>query len=321
MIDTGERISLLKRAFGECELDRSGSNFAFRCPNCKPDKEKRKLVIKIDTGQWHCWVCESKGKSISFLLKKYSSSSMYEEWCSKFEKEARHSYIDDAKQEEQKVELPDGLTIDELSESRDPDAKSIIKYLDSRNISLDEAYRYRIIGSISGSLRRRIIIPSFDANGELNYWTARSTEKDARFRYINPKVNRKSIIFNEIDINWNKEVTLVEGPFDMFVAGENSIPLLGSTLSMDSLLLQRIVENKTKITIALDRDAIQKSHKIAKQLYQFNIDVKFIEMPDSRDAGDMSHSEFKSLREKAYSWNPLDRLIQKIHNISSGSLF
>ena len=322
MIDVGERINLLKSAFGSVEAARDGINFAFPCPNCKPEKDKRKLVIKIDTGQWHCWVCEIRGRTIPGLLRKYSPKK-FDEWCKKFEKnERRLLFIDDEnKKEEEPVELPKAKTIDELLESSDPDARAIISYLESRGVDENLAYKFRILGCTSGRLCRRVIIPSFDSQGKLNYWTSRSIEKDAKFKYVNPRVDRKTIVFNEVDIDWSTEVFLVEGPFDMIKAGDNVIPLLGSTLPNDSLLLRRIVENRTPVTIALDHDAIAKSHKIAKLLYQFDICVKFIEVPTSRDIGDMNYEEFLDLKKKAFEWNPINRLMYKIQNIHSGSIF
>lgn len=320
MLDTGERIKFLKRVLGDCEIARDGVNIAFSCPNCKSDKAKKKLAIKIDTGQWHCWVCEIKGKTIPSLLRKYARP-MYPEWLQTFEnRDVRNIYVDDNVPAKEALELPDGLNIDELNRSSDPDAMAILTYLYKRGIDEDVAYRYRLSGITTGRYRRRVLIPSFDGAGELNYWTARSIDKDTRLRYVNPKIDRKSIIFNEVDIDWKKEITLVEGPFDLMKAGNNAVCLLGSTLPYDSLLFKRIIENKTDVIIALDSDAIVKSHKIAKTLYQYNIGVKFIELKGSEDIGDMNANEFIDLKKRAYSWNPIDRLTHKISGISSGSL-
>lgn len=320
MIDTGERIKFLKSFLGSCEASKDGINFSFSCPECDKDKEKKKLAIKIETGQWHCWVCEIKGKNVSSLIKKFYPQK-YNEWCNKFEDHQRTSYANDIEKIEEKVQLPDGcLNIDELCSSSDPDAKAILHYLEERGISDDVAYHFRIMGCTSGRLRRRVVIPSFSKDGELNYWTSRIIDKDAKFKYINPKVDRFSIIFNEVDIDWKSEVTLVEGPFDMIKSCKNTVPLLGSTLNRNSLLFARIVENRTPITIALDKDAIEKSHKIAKNLYQYNVSIKFLEMESDRDIGDMEIGEYEKISPSAYEWNPMNRLLHKINSITSGSI-
>ena len=320
MIDTGERIKFLKSLLGSCEASKDGINFSFSCPECDKEKQKKKLVIKIETGQWHCWVCEIKGKNVHSLIKKFYPQK-YNEWCSRFEEQRRALYKDDEEKKEEKVQLPDDcLNIEELQSSNDPDAKAILNYLEERGVSEDIAYRFRIMGCIYGRLRQRVVIPSFDKDGELNYWTSRSIDKDAKFKYINPKVDRFSIIFNEVDVDWHKEITLVEGPFDMIKSCKNTVPLLGSTLNRSSILFSRIVEHQTPVTIALDKDAIEKSHKIAKNLYQYNISIKFLEMESDRDIGDMKVGEYENISSNAYEWSPMNRLLHKISSISSGSL-
>jgi transcription elongation factor Elf1 len=321
VIDAGERIQFLKRALGDCEIARDGVNIAFWCPNCNSERAKRKLVVKIDTGQWHCWVCETKGGSVSSLLRKFSKQ-YYNDWLQNYErKEIRDRFLDDDVPKQEPIIIPDGYTIDQLSESIDPDAQAIVSYLYERGINEDLAYRKRILGVTNGRLRRRIVIPSFDFEGNLNYWTARSIDKDTKMRYVNPKVDRKTIIFNDVDIDWKKEITLVEGPFDMIKAGDNAVALLGSTLAQDSELFKKIINNQTPVLLALDNDALVKSHKIARALYQYNISVKFLELRNDRDVGDMSCEEFQEYKKQAYSWSPYNRLMFKINNIASGSMF
>mgnify|MGYP001198597757 CR=1 FL=1 len=46
-----------------------GDEQAHYCPFCH--HHKKKLQINIQTQKWHCWVCDSKGKRIQSLLKKF----------------------------------------------------------------------------------------------------------------------------------------------------------------------------------------------------------------------------------------------------------
>ena len=92
-----------------------------------------------------------------------------------------------------------------------------------------------------------MILPSFDCNGNLNYYTARSIDTDIKMKYMNSKVSKTEIIFNEINLNWQKEITLVEGPFDMVKCDDNSTCLLGSHLPVNSLLFQKITQNISKL--------------------------------------------------------------------------
>ena len=45
-----------------------GNEQQHHCPFCH--HHKKKLQVNLDTQQWHCWVCNSKGRSISSLLRK-----------------------------------------------------------------------------------------------------------------------------------------------------------------------------------------------------------------------------------------------------------
>ena len=116
----------------------------------------------------------------------------------------------------------------------------------------------------------RIIIPSYDKFGELNYWVGRDfLPKDDRFtrtKYANPQAEKKEIIFNEERIQWDADITLVEGAFDHIVV-PNSIPLLGKALDTDYKLYWEIVTRcNANCNIFLDADAFQTVKQIYKLL-------------------------------------------------------
>jgi hypothetical protein len=86
-------------------------------------------------------------------------------------------------------------------------------------------------------LYNRIIIPSYDLNGDLNYFIARWYPKEYnKLKYINPKAEKQEIIFNIGKLNLDATIYLVEGVTDHIVT-PNSIPLLGKVISSDLLEL------------------------------------------------------------------------------------
>ncbi len=319
MLDVTERVTFLVRAFGESHTSRDGVNVYFKCPSCGKKPEKKKLVVRIDTEKWHCWVCDIKGGTIGGLLRKYSSS-LLPEWNKRFGSHGRNTFDDDLVEIKEKIEFPEMHSIDALREMIDPDAKAILSYLKRRGVSYETAYRFRLCGSIRGAARRRVVFPSFDSEGLPNYWTARSVDTDTRLRYLNPKADRRGIVFNEIDVDWDRELVVVEGPFDMLNAGENAVPLLGSSLSTESLLFRRIVENSTPVILALDNDMRKKSHDIAKKLYSYDVKVRILDTGSTKDVGDMSREEFLASLHNAKEWSRDDRLSFLIKRISSGSI-
>ena len=95
-------------------------------------------------------------------------------------------------------------------------------------------------------------------------------------RYHNCNSKRKDIIFNEFDIDFSKPLVLVEGVFDAIVAGDNAIPILGSTLREDSKLFQAIAIHDTPVYVALDPDAEKKAQWIIRSMLKYDLEVKNI---------------------------------------------
>ena len=70
-------------------------------------------------------------------------------------------------------------------------------------------------------------------------------------------------------VDWSSDIVLVEGVFDAINAGRNSVPILGSTLNQNSVLLRKIVKEDAGVYGALDPDAKKKELEIIKTLLDF----------------------------------------------------
>ena len=105
-------------------------------------------------------------------------------------------------------------------------------------------------------------------------------------------------MFNELFINWSKDLTIVEGVFDALVAG-NAVPILGSTLRKGSDLLRQIVRNDTPIYIALDPDAAAKERRIIKMLLEYDVELYKIDVTGYEDVGSMPKKVFTERKNKA----------------------
>ena len=141
-----------------------------------------------------------------------------------------------------------------------------------------------------------MIIPSFDSDGYINYFVARSFTEDW-YRYKNPPAS-KDIVFNELYVDWTKDIILTEGVFDAIRAG-NAIPLLGSSLSERSKLFQKIVASGVDMYVALDTDAEKKALKLIRSLLEYDINVYKIDIHPFSDVGEMTKEEFEQRKEKA----------------------
>jgi hypothetical protein len=314
--DDSQKVSFLKSVFGHGPINRGG--IAVNCPACSKDRpEKKKLIIRIRDGTHHCWVCDLKGKTLKYTIKKFHPK-----------RHAEYNGLYGDLQNQQAAEpeefpmpsIPSGFKLlAQNYHSRDPDLRDTVSYAKGRKITLKDSWRFKLGSCTTGRFKRRLIIPSFDCEGTLNYFVARSI--DGKWpKYINAKYPKRDFIFNELYLNWKKPITLVEGPFDLFKSGENSTCILGSSLNERYMLFQKIIQNKTPVLLALDADAEDKTMKIAENLYQYGVDIRVVNCHGYEDVGEMSKKEFSIRKTVAKSWDPQDKLVHLISKIRSGSM-
>jgi DNA primase len=157
----------------------------------------------------------------------------------------------------------------------------------NRGITDEIIERYGIGFCDNGSHAGRIIIPSYNSKNELNYYIARSWDLHTKAKYKNPEFPKDEIIFFENLIDWNKNITLVEGVFDsIFIP--NSIPMLGKHMS--SLLFNTLYEKTNgDITIALDGDAWEDGLTLYHELNGGNLygKIKIVKLPLDKDIADL----------------------------------
>ena len=246
---------------------------------------------------FHCWRCGTSGK-LSKLLKDFGTHDSLTKYYREL-KDIRSSLLYNIDfgtnaedfQFENTVELPkDYRKINE----KDKYAKEAIEYLQNRGLDkfFIETYNIGYIPywSKDTEMRNRIIIPSYDEYGELNYYIARDYSGKRRYRkYNNPDVKKTLFVFNEDKINWYEDVTLVEGAFKHIVI-PNSIPLLGKTLKRDYATFNAVVKKaRCNVNILLDYDALNDAKKIYKLLNSTSLKgkIRLIECPNGYDASDI----------------------------------
>lgn len=319
MITATDKILFIKAAFGGGSIDGRGTNIAVECPSCGKTG-KRKLSIHVETGRCHCWVCGLRSRRVSSVLRKHFSREIADEFRVKFEGgESELIADDDEDKADPPITLPGGFRqIFSRSITSDPNARAAARYLLRRGLSVDDIVRHRL--GISEESRRRVIIPSFDSAGKLNYFTGRSIDPDVGLRYANCRAKKSDIVFNEINIDWSRELVIVEGPFDLFKCPDNSTCLLGSTLNERHALFKSIATNRTPVVLALDPDMRSKTQRTAELLHSYDCEVRILDVPHGlKDVGEMTHRHVQLCLRSARRWRPMDRLMFSISNIRSGS--
>ena len=269
-----------------------GDEHLYHCPFC--NHHKKKMSVNFANGYFKCWVCDTRGKNIYRIVRRfgdYQQRQKYRELqglvdLSDFEEMFKeYNNIE----EKQVLDMPEGF-VSLCNKDLPMESTDAFRYLSSRGIGRREILKWKIGYCKEGRYAGRIIVPSFDMEGDLNYFIARSYVGHGR-RYLNPPSSR-DIVFNELNIDWDEPIILVEGVFDAIAAGNNAIPILGSTLREQSRLFQAIAIHDTPVYMALDGDAKKKAEWIIRSMLKYDLEVYKVPI-DDKDVSEMGVKEFK----------------------------
>lgn len=292
-------IRILSNTLGDPKRDYTGSGgwYEFNCPVCAENNgrqdDKFNFAVNVEQLYGHCWKCGYSGK-ISRIIKTYGGIDDYNEYKRELQilKESRQYSLSDINDDISDIyvdidlELPHGFTLININ---DKQCTLPYNYLKQRGLNNEIISKFNIgyVGNYKGKYSNRVVIPSYDIYGELNYWVARDYTGVNKWKILNPQVDKKQVVFNSGMINWYEPVTLVEGPFDHIVV-PNSIPLLGKSLDENYLVYKYLVDYcKSVVNIFLDPDALDSAYKMYKLLNNVLPNrIKIIEAPDNYDASD-----------------------------------
>jgi DNA primase len=300
-------IYLIDSVLGQGKSTSKG-NRAYHCTEC--NHHKLKLEVNLDETSsnfqfYQCWVCGFKGKKLTTLFKKIEVDP------DKFSqlKLLVKSSSTDSKQliETKKITLPKEF-ISLINPPKNLSTKHASHYLKTRNVSQKDIIKYNIGYCESGLYSNMIVIPSYDEKGNLNYFTARSYDKNSKIKYRNPDISR-DIIGLELFINWNVPIILCEGMFDAIAIKRNVIPLLGKNIQ--SSLMKKIINSKVqKIYIALDKDAIKQALNFCETLMNEGKEVYLVDL-EEKDPSEMGFEKFTNLIQNTYPLTFSDLLEKK----------
>jgi len=302
-------LFLIESVLGKGQSTSKG-NYAFKCPFCT--HHKNKLEINLNTTSkrenfWHCWVCGAKGKTLLTLFKKIKTPDN--------KISDLNILIVPTKKEEHipisAIELPkEFISLSHSIEDKvaQIEAKHALRFLKKRNISSDDIIKYNIGFCKEGKYEYRVIVPSYDEQGKLNYFIARDYKEPSLQKYKNPPASAKDVIGFELYINWDAPIILVEGIFDALTIKRNVIPLFGKVIH--GKLMEKLVKSSVdRIYIVLDNDARRDALKQAEMLMSYGKEVYIVEM-EGKDANEIGFEQFFKTIEQTYPLN-LQSLIEK----------
>lgn len=299
MVNT-KLTQLLESVLGKGKVTNKG-NIAFYCPFCQSTKKKLEIQqITTEKGEnpAHCWICNRGFKKLPSLFKALNlSRDTISELYSILNRQPKYSSktSDENYQSMTVVELPKEY-IPLWKPSNSTEYKNAFFYLtNKRNVSISEIVKYGIGYCETGEYAKKIIVPSYDEFGRLNYFVGRAYYDEVTFKHKNPEIS-KNIVGFELLVNWSLPIVLVEGTFDAIAVRRNAIPLFGKTISEE--LRKKIIENKvSKVFICLDKDAQKQALEHAEYFMNNGVEVYFVDLKE-KDPADIGFEKMCTLIKK-----------------------
>ena len=232
--------------------------------------------INIETGKWHCWVSNQGGHNLFQLFKKVGANNKQFDELKQYVGDFYYTDKEKNDSKERTVVLPNEFKT--LWNGEDSIVKRhALSYLYKRGITDSDILKYNIGYCVEGLYTNRIIIPSYDEKGDLNFFVGRDFY-NSKMKYRNTPTT-KNVIGFELFINWDEPIILCEGVFDAMAFKRNAIPLFGKTIM--SNLQKKIINNRVQtIYLALDNDAIKDAIKISDNFINNGIDVKMMKFKE-----------------------------------------
>lgn len=293
-------LEFMMTNFSDVTVSRNNTHFHARCALCgdsKKSKQKKRFHLTYYNDEkivYHCFNCNETGNFIQ-LYARLNGISYKEarDAISSYDKRAEHvkkKIKEKPKKEEKKVSVVsnlDGILLDCLAINSSTDSMvqrlsldKLIDFKERRKIPdqfpLYVAYR--------GKYKGRVIIPVIK-NNSIVYFQGRALSNSLEPKYLNPTVEKESIIFNEECFDPNKYIIVTEGILDAMALGTQGTACLGSHIT-DEFLSRLFTLTKMGVIIALDNDVtgmmstfnLITNSKFANKLRYFKYPVKAKDM-------------------------------------------
>ena len=301
-----ELVAIFDELLGQrARLRKGGVQATYHCPFCV-DKNlvTNKLEVAVGgarIGSYHCWRCDTKGAKFGSLLYKLQAPQSYRDAIFKLTGDIRMARYQKS-EESTYVCLPPEFHPMHKSKGT-PEYKNALTYLKKRGITHEDILRYNIGYCESGEYEHHIIVPSYDANGSLNFFMGRRYYKDdPGIPHKKPDVPMDLVGFESF-VNYHEPLNLCEGVFDAFAIRNNAIPLFGKYPSQ-KLLINMNEYHVKRVNVVLDLDAEEDSFKMYERLHRQvpMLDIYMVKL-DGKDPSNLGFEKTHELIRKAQEFD------------------
>lgn len=263
--------------------------------------------MNTETDAYNCWTCRAdrptKGWTLTGLLAgRVSPDELAEYLASLDDAGSRRRPVPEA--DLRRPRLPDEFR----SLLYHPRSSMHWRYMIGRGVTPDDALFHRLGVCETGPFAGRVVFPSFDESGDLNFFTTRKVSRDVPGPSYVTCDTSKDIVFNDCLLDWSLPIVIVEGPFDMLAVGRNAVPLQGKMLRPSSRLFQKIARHSRRVYVCLDSDAAGDQLAICHLLYRYCVDVRSVRIQGYKDLADMPREAVVPLLSTGVAHDSLSRV-------------
>lgn len=299
-----QRWEIIDEIFGNTHYRTNNDEVLVFCP--KHSHHKRKLSINIRNNRFRCWVCGYAGYKIFPILYDYGNTSQRERYFKTLGIELKENKI------KTHVELPKDYVF-ALEDRDSPTGMMAHSFLEDSKIDKKTILQTKVGFCRDGNYKDRIIFPSFDAVGKLNYFITRRIDGGDYKKYLDCEHEKSSIIFNELFLDFTKPIILVENVkvhlrhFQV----PNVVPIMGTKLDENYKLFEQIVmRDCPRVYVAFDKDARKQSINLINKFSKHGIDARLV--PAEKQHDEVSTSFFVKSLMAAQSISKEDFIREKI---------
>jgi len=265
----------------------------YNCPFC--GDRSNHLGFNLNTGNFNCFVCRSKGWVYDYLERALGlSRAQAKALCRGYFTGAPNDSLRLDTARPGTLALPPGATRDM--------PPFYVEYLKSRGYGEEVVQRFDLhAGGYSGPFKYRLIIPVYWHDQLVNY-LGRDVTGQLSSRYKNCRnelavVHSKSCVYN-ID-QASRKIIICEGPTDVWRMGSGAVCTLGTTFTNDQI---RTIKDAGVTHAAVLFDPGPKSQRLA-QMLAGSLDMMGIEsmvycMEGDQDPGELDDDAAYEIRKE-----------------------